>query len=251
MKAYLNLPKSQNVLVLLGLLFSLPLSVQASPDWLSADDVSCLLEPSVEVDISSETDGVVSRVYVDRGDKVQKGQNLLSLHSGVQQAILASANAKVEFANRKVTRNQDLFDKGLLSEHERDEMLTEKRLAELALQESAARLNQRTVKSPITGIVVKKDISPGEYIDEKPVLKLVKLQLLHAEVVIPSRFYGRVIVGQELFVSVLNDLNEKHSAIVKIVDPVIDAASDTFAVQLIVENKEGFLPAGLKCQLSQ
>jgi len=41
-----------------------------------------------------------------------------------------------------------------------------------------------------------------------------------------------------------------YSATVVIVDPVIDAASGTFAVRIKLPNKDHRLPAGLKCLVS-
>jgi len=42
----------------------------------------------------------------------------------------------------------------------------------------------------------------------------------------------------------------RGSASVSLVDPMIDTASDTFAVEIELPNTQYLLPAGLKCSVS-
>ena len=211
--------------------------------------LSCLLEPSKEVELSSEVTGVLEKVTVQRGDRVKKGQVLISLSSRVERAALETARAKVEFAKRKVKRNEVLYNKGLLSDHERDEMLTEQRLAELLARESYVRLKQRETKSPISGVVVERYLEPGELVDEEPFMKIVSLDPLHAEVVMRSEFYGQIDNGMAVTLYPEGALSQGYDGKVHLVDPLIDAASSTFAVRILLPNKGRALPAGLKCRI--
>lgn len=211
--------------------------------------LSCLLEPSVEVELSSEVTGVLEKVTVQRGDKVKKGQVLISLSSRVERASLDTARAKVEFAKRKVKRNEVLYKKGLLSDHERDEMLTEQRLAELLTRESYVRLKQRETKSPISGVVVERYLEPGELVDEEPFMKIVSLNPLHAEVVMRSEFYGKITKGMPVTLYPEGILTQGFDGEVHLVDPLIDAASSTFAIRVVLPNNEQAMPAGLKCRI--
>jgi RND family efflux transporter MFP subunit len=211
--------------------------------------LSCLLEPSMEVELSSEVTGVLEKVTVQRGDRVKKGQVLISLSSRVERAVLATARAKVSFAKRKVKRNEVLYKKGLLSDHERDEMLTEQRLAELLASESYIRLKQRETKSPISGVVVERYLEPGELVDEEPFMKIVALNPLHAEVVMRSEFYGKIQKGMDVLLFPDVVLGQGYKGTVHLVDPLIDAASGTFAIRVLVPNDELVLPAGLKCRI--
>lgn len=211
--------------------------------------LSCLLEPSKEVELSSEVAGVLQKVTVQRGDRVKKGQILISLSSRVERASLATAKAKVEFAKRKVKRNEVLYKKGLLSDHERDEMLTEQRLAELITRESYVRLSQRETKSPINGVVVERYLEPGELVDEAPFMKIVSLDPLHAEVVMRSEYYGKIKKGMAVALYPDGALSQTYEGKVHLVDPLIDAASSTFAIRIVLPNKEQKLSAGLKCRV--
>jgi len=214
---------------------------------INAAQLSCLLEPSQQVDISSQAPGVVNVVHMERGDQVRKGQKLLELDSAIQNAAYVTAKARASFAKRKVTRNKNLLEKKLLSDLERDELLTEAELARLMLEEAQALVKQRTVYSPINGVVVQKNISVGEYVGSEPVAKLVALDPLYVEVIMKSDVYGSLVNGMTVEVQPERD-GRRYEGKIKIVDKIIDAASGTFGVRIELPNPDFILPAGLKCQ---
>lgn len=216
--------------------------------------LSCLLEPSSETKLSSPVSGVVAHVTAERGGKVRKGQEVLALESELDKASLKSAKARAEFAARKLERNRRLLEQELLSDFERDELVTEHQLALLAVGEAQSRLKQRSLKSPIDGVVVKRHVSVGEYVGTDPVMELVALNPLHAEVIMRAAQYGEIKEGMKLGV-LINDpaVSEtgavRHEGVVTVVDRVIDAASSTFGFRVKVENSNLALPAGLKCSI--
>ena len=214
---------------------------------INAAQLSCLLEPSQQVDISSQAPGVVNVVHMERGDQVRKGQKLLELDSAIQNAAYVTAKARASFAKRKVARNKNLLEKKLLSDLERDELLTEAELAKLMLEEAQALVKQRTVYSPINGVVVQKNISVGEYVGSEPVAKLVALDPLYVEVIMKSDVYGSLAKGMTVEVQPERD-GRRYEGKIKIVDKIIDAASGTFGVRIELPNPDFILPAGLKCQ---
>ncbi len=217
-----------------------PLAINAAP-------LSCLLVPSSEVELSSEVQGVIKDIRVQRGDYVKKGQVVMTLRSALETAALNTVKARLEFATRKVERNTDLFMKQLISENEQDEMLTELRLAAYQLKEARVRLGLRETRSPISGVVVERIKDPGEFVDETPFLRVVSLNPIHAEVVLPAELYGSVKKGESVSFVTLGS-TQQHKGKIIIIDPIIDAASNTFAIIISLDNKAGTLSAGLRCQ---
>lgn len=226
-----------------------PLVNAVEHNALTDGQLSCLLEPSKEIELSSEVSGVISELSLGRGDKVKKGQVVMKLNSRLERAALATARARVDFAKRKVKRNEVLYKKGLLSDHERDEMLTEQRLAELTASESYVRLALRQTKSPINGVVVERLLDPGELVDDLPFLKIVSLDPLKAEVIMRSQFYGQISKGMPVTLYAEGRSEQAYVGKVHRVDPLIDAASSTFAISVEIPNKDQLLPAGLKCRV--
>jgi RND family efflux transporter MFP subunit len=242
------------------------------------EEMNCLIEPNTTVTVSTPVEGIVDSVSVDRGDLVQAGQVLAKLESSVQeaevavhryrsemQAELRSSQTRYEFSLRKLARAKEMSEKETISKHELDEAQTEKLLAELTrmdVQEkkrlavleykrSQAALELRTIKSPLTGAVVERLISPGDFrnnLDPK-MFKLAEIHPLRVEVFVPVSMFGGIAVGMRAEVIPEAPLDRPRIAKVTVVDRVMDAASGTFAVRLELPNPKYQLPAGLKCRI--
>ncbi len=236
----------------------------------------CLIEPYVVVNVSSPVEGVLDTVTVDRGDRVWKGQVVARLESNAErvtvdtfrlratmEASIKINQTRLELRTRQHSRSAGLYHRTLIAAEELDEVETTKRLAaldlrkaqedqhlaELELQRVTAELTRRTIKSPITGVVVKRLGHPGEFADENPILTLAQMHPLRVEVFVPVLSLGQVTVGMRAEVMPELPVGGVHEARVTVVDQVIDAASGMFGVRLKLLNRDYRLPAGLKCQI--
>jgi RND family efflux transporter MFP subunit len=218
---------------------------------LAQDDLTFegFIEPSEVVDISSQANGILEEVIVERGDRITKGQVIARLNSDIEEAQSALAVARVDFGKRKVLRNEELYKKELVSIHDKDEMETELKIAEQELREAQAKLEIRTIRSTIDGVVVERFLSPGEYVGEDPIMRIACIDPLYVEIVIPAEKFGIIKKGDRAEVSLDIPKPRKYNASVIVVDRVVDAASGTFGVRLILPNTDFVLPAGLKCKV--
>jgi len=208
-----------------------------------------MIEPNELVEFSSQVPGIIEQINVERGDRVQRGQVLTQLKSGVEEAAVNLAKARVEFGLRKAERNEELYKKQLISSHEKDEIETEIQLAQLQLLETEERLKLRTIRSTIDGVVVERIGAAGEYVGEEPFLIVARIHPLNVEVVVPVAYFGAINKGQHARVLLEEPVGGSYKAKVVIIDQVIDAASGTFRVRLELPNPKLILPAGLKCQV--
>jgi multidrug efflux pump subunit AcrA (membrane-fusion protein) len=96
-------------------------------------------------------------------------------------------------------------------------------------------------------VVVERYVSPGEYVNSQPLLRVAQIDPLRVEVIVPAQIFGRIIPGMTaIIVPELPEYGEQ-TATVTIVDKVIDAASSTFGVRLELPNAEQQMPSGLRC----
>lgn len=216
---------------------------------IAAFELEGLIEPSETIEVSSQVPGVIDAITVERGDVVTSGQAVAKLKSGVEKAAIALARARVEFGKRKAERNEELSQKKLISTHEKDEILTELKVAELELDEARERYSLRVIKSPIEGVVVERLLGPGEYVGENPIVTIARIDPLYIEVVAPVDRFGQIRTGMKATVRPETPVGGEYTAEVIVVDKVIDAASGTFGVRLHLKNRGNKLPAGLKCQV--
>ena len=123
------------------------------------------------------------------------------------------------------------------------------KIAELDLERAKTALELRTLRSPVTGVVVERAVHPGEHTKQTPVLKLAQLDPLRVEVIVPVAQLGRIAVGMHAEVTPEAPVNGVYPARVNVVDRVVDAASGTFGVRLELPNPDYRLPSGLKCKV--
>ncbi len=287
---------------------------------LLALEVDGVIEPYRVIKMGgSGTPGILESVEVDRGDVVRKGQLLATLHSSVEKATMELAKARAEdeadikikiekasseiararaemmaniklktvnlnFLIRKQDRHERLYQKDFISQAEADESETNRRLAEVQLEEALENkrlaeldfkrsavqveesminkklaeleykramevVNRLIIRSPIDGVVVERYLSGGEYVEDQPILKLAQIDPLNVEVILPVRFYQAIRLGMLAKIIPEAPLGGTYTAKVKVIDKVIDAASGTFGVRLELPNPNNRLPAGLKCRV--
>jgi RND family efflux transporter MFP subunit len=243
---------------------------------ISTNDLDCVIEPYMTVELSSPVQGVLEEVLVKRGDSVKRGQVLARLKSGVEQSgvVLAKARAestteikvnteKYELSKRSLKRVEELYQKKLISPNEHDEAFTSvvvgelevllakenHHVAQLELERAKEILKLRSVISPIDGVVVERYKSPGEFVEDQPLLKLVQVNPLNVEVIAPLHWMGTIKKGMAVRVYPEKPIGGSYIATVVIVDPVVDSASGTFGIRLELPNNKFKIPAGLTCDV--
>lgn len=255
---------------------STPLATTAVPHSVAPGVLGCLIEPSATVEVGTSVIGVIEAMLVERGDIVVKGAPLARLDAKVERAALALAEAKgsneadirsaksqKDFAQKKAARTAELTDLKFVSTQARDQADTEASIAAMRLaqaqeqralsrqevQLARAQLAQRTVSSPIGGVVVDRYVSAGERVENRPIMKVAQIDPLRVEVVLPAAQYGRVQMGMQAKVVPELPGALPVTATVTIVDRIIDPASNTFRARLSLPNRGNALPSGVRCKV--
>lgn len=243
-----------------------------------AKSFECLIEPSQVIELRAPIEGLIDGILVDRGEKVKEGQILITLDMGVDKARYEqarykagmrgsqmAAKSRLDYSSKKFDRSQELFRDQYVSANDKDESESSKnlaaaelveakdnsRVAELQVREYEEVMRLKTLRSPFDGVVMERSHHPGEVAqinDRLALLKLARTHPLYVEVVLPAAALGKVHVGDEILVKPNVEGVMEFRAKVKVVDPVVDAASATFGVRLEVANRDQHIPAGIGCQ---
>jgi biotin carboxyl carrier protein len=164
--------------------------------------LGCIIEPDATTALGSPLVGVVKELRVERGDAVRSGDVIAVLDDAVARAAVATArsratsdaeiqaaDANVELTAQRQTRAQDLSARKMIAQDALEDAQTQARLAlrkreqahdnqftwqqELGLAE--ARLEQHVIRSPIDGIIVDRLMSPGERVEEQPLVRIARI----------------------------------------------------------------------------
>ena len=264
--------KSIKFIMALALFYS---GLVCAEDAAILPEFDCLIEPELTADIGSPVDGVIEKLFVKKSDIVKKGDKLAQLNQDVNfsSAMLAKAQADseekikskqayLEFSRRKLDRIKELHKQKATSSFQKDEAETElklaraeleqakqeKLLAELEYRQAFERLNERTIRAPFEGIVVKRYLSLGESVKDRPIMKLAKINPLRVELILTSDLFGLLKVGMVADIIPESSAYKPRQATVTLIDRVIDTASGTFGVRLFLPNPDYSLPSGLRCR---
>jgi len=248
------------------------LSAGAAEQAPSAVSASGILLPSHDINLASPVGGVIKRVLVEEGDKVAKDQPLVELDTDVQKVNLAireleaksvaaleaaKANLRVKQADHE--RAKMLHSKGVGSgadlekaefdakhaecllavERERDE------LRRLSVTLERTKLGEMTVRAPLAGVIVRRLLDVGESAEmQKPLMRLVVLDILHAVVYVAPAIGMKVKPGDIAQVEIEGLGGPPRSCKVAMVDPLVDAGSSTVRVKIELPNPDGKVIAG-------
>lgn len=187
------------------------------------------LEPTNDVDVSSELSGIVRTVLVDYNDAVKAGQVLAELDTVRLEAEVARARATLAASKARVKeaqasrgqarqdfdRYKQLVEKRTASQQkyeeakavfERAEAALESAAADVAIAEADLRLRETdlskaSIRSPVDGVVLSRNVDPGQTVAatlQAPVLFTLAedLATMELQVDVDEADVGLVDVGQ-------------------------------------------------------
>jgi HlyD family secretion protein len=173
------------------------------------------VNPVTTVQVGSQVSGTIAHLYADFNDVVKEGQLLAQLDPtflqasvNEQRANVSRARAQVNEAERNFTRTSDLFAKDLVSQAEMDVATTGVESARATLLQAEASLDRAevnlrfaTIRSPIKGVVISRNVDVGQTVAaslQAPTLFSIAkdLRKMQVEATVDEADIGNVKTGQ-------------------------------------------------------
>lgn len=232
------------MLVALGVMLAGTLSAAAEQPL----PLTCLLVPARTSNIGSDRVGIVLSVNVTRADFVGENDPLVIIDSEIAAADLIVARISIESLQERLGRSEGLLSRNLISRDEIGTLRTDLKLAVANEVRAQMELDRATIRAPFSGYVSEIGVSVGELIGPDPLLRLIDVSTLHAELVFLAAAYGQISTGDVLKVRVDLAATEVE-AVVTSIDPFIDTNSNAFTVLAEIANPDLVLPAGTTCDV--
>jgi membrane fusion protein, multidrug efflux system len=238
------------------------MSIRISRSWLSAlllvltavakaASIPGLILPLYDVEAGTAATGIVSEVLVKEGDTVQQGQPLVRLNDEVEKLELERSAKILEKARFDHEAAEKLLADKIGTREDALKKRIEHDLAVLQQKAAQLRLDQRTIRSPIQGIVVKRDKEPGEAVLlHETVAQIVHIRQVNAQFFLEPAQAQMLQPGQMMRFSV--PLMGKPGQIVgklDFIDPRMDAESGLYRIKLLVDNVKLHLKAGMRVEI--
>jgi membrane fusion protein (multidrug efflux system) len=227
-----------------------------------------------QVDVAAQRDGIVAKIMVESGARVRSGDLLALLDDQQISADLEAANARTRSidadlknweAEAKVMeadyqRAQKMWDAEIITKELLDhakfkaeseqwdvkrvsEMLTNARQTQRSLE---LELEKTRIRAPFEGLVARRYVRQGQQVVKGDRLFWVTAEApLQMRFTLPEKFLGRLKRGEELLLTSPDVPEEKHTARIVRVSPVVDPSSGTVEVLVEVVGARGQLRTGM------
>jgi len=217
----------------------------ARRDLIAGVPVSGTLQPAVEVRIASPIPEVVEQVFVKEGQAVQRGQVLARFRTSAVEPAALSAEAQRRKAEADYQRMQNLYKEGAVSEQDVESAEVALRAAQANEAGARKRLDEATVRAPVSGSISKRAVDSGDRVKDGDLLfQLVDTRELEFEATVPSEYVSAVRIGAPVRLTVTGADSGLTGRVAR-VNATVDEATRQVKVYLTVGNRGGRLVGGL------
>lgn len=206
------------------------------------------VRPYEDIELAAKSSGTVTWVGPKEGDRIKKGQKLLTVDMKSVENRGAEANVRYEQAQKDYDRVKKLYDEQIVSKGQLDNAQTALDAAQVAVDSVAVSLNDGSLTAPISGILDQLDIDTGEYITPgRTVMKIVNIDKVKVELPIPEKDVLYFKKGQKVAIELEDTAGEKQGfdGVVEYVSLTADNTTRTYPIKVVVANPEHVLRPGM------
>ena len=214
-------------------------------------DYTATILPFEEVNMAPSTPGRIDKIYVEVGDKVNKGDNLF--FDGPYPAL----SAKVQLASlaKDMARLDTLLRTGSVKQQQYDQLKTQYDVTKTNVDFMEA---NTLLKAPFVGVVTGKYFEDGEMYSGTPttttgrsaVVTVMQVNPLKVNVGISEQYYPLLKRGMKAEIIADVYKREKFSGTVSRVFPTVNAATRSFNTEVELPNRNDMLKPGMFVRVS-
>ena len=190
-----------------------------------------------------EFSGRVVKIYVDEGDVVKKGQALAKIDDGGLYNELKLVESQAKLAKTIYERQSKLWNDKIGSEIQYLEAKTNYEIQNNRLKSITESLAKTTITAPFSGTIDEIFIEEGNLVsppmmpDQGNAFRIINLNELYVESVIPESFIGKIKKGAEVQVEI-PVLNNSFNSLIKHSVSSINQLSRTFKIEVSVPKND-------------
>ncbi|MDB5205007.1 MAG: transporter [Flavisolibacter sp.] len=202
--------------------------------------------PAQQMNFASENSGRVTRVLVDEGSYVRRGQTLAIIKTDVLNIDLETAQAAYQNAMRDKQRYENAFQTGGVTQQQLDQAKLALENAQARVSQARIRVSDANIKSSINGIVNKRYIEPGAVVSPGTQLfELVDVSRLKLAITVNETQVANLKVGDKVDVKASVFPDKNYGGTITFIAPKADASLN-FPIEIeIASNPANQLKAGM------
>ena len=146
--------------------------------------------------------GVVTQINFESGKDVKKGDLLVKLDTGTEEADIRSIEAELANNQSELTRREGLVAKGIVAVTDLDTLKTKQRVLQATLDRRNAEIAEKYIYAPWDGRVGLRNIALGSYLAAgQKIVWLQKIDPVYVDFNVTEADYARIKEGEKVTVT--------------------------------------------------
>lgn len=198
------------------------------------------------VTLTASLNETVRRINFEDGDFVEAGTILVELSNEEEEAQLAEARANLDEAQRQLARLKDLDEQGIAATSDVDEARAGAEAAEARLNSVIARLDDRLIRAPFSGMLGFREVSPGTLLmSGDAITTLDDVSQIKLDFTVPETFLNLMKPGGKIIARSASWGDREFTGIVRAVGSRVDPVTRAVVVRAHIPNEDGALRPGM------
>jgi membrane fusion protein (multidrug efflux system) len=204
------------------------------------------IEAVQSIELRPEVEGRIVGILVGEGQRVAEGTELFKVDDAELKAQVARAEADRDMAQRALERTKQLMAQNASSQSDLERADAAARGAQASYDLLKTRLERTVVRAPFGGVVGRRLVSLGTYVNSQtPLIALQSVNPQRAVFQVPERYAERLRRGQLVSFQVAALPGRNFSGAVVFVDPIVELPGRTILIKASVPNPRRELAAGM------
>lgn len=193
-----------------------------------------------EAQISPEANGQIKKIHVSKGQRVTKGEVLVTLNTSILENSIAELKLGLDLATKIYEKQKSLWEQNIGSELQYLEAKNAKESLEHRLKTLQSQLEMSIVKAPFSGIVDEIYLKEGELASPgRSVLYLANLEKLKIIADVSESLLPKVKAGEMVKIKFPTYGDIEFNAPINRVGNLIDQKTRTIKLEIRIDNVEG------------
>jgi membrane fusion protein (multidrug efflux system) len=198
------------------------------------------------VTLTASLNETVRRVNFEDGDYVEKGTILVELSSEEESAQLAEARANLDEARRQLARLEDLDARGIAATSDVDLARSAAEAAEARLNSVIARLDDRLIRAPFSGVLGFREVSPGTMLMAGTAITTIDdVAQIKLDFTVPETALGLMQQGGRIVARSASWGDREFTGTIRAVGSRVDPVTRAVVVRALMPNDDRALRPGM------
>ena len=232
-----------------------------------------VLEPVLEVEVTSKASGEILRLHVDVGDEIEPGALLAEVDPRDVRNVADQADADIEvalarmdIAERQMERSEELLANGVISVQEHESRTLEFANAQASLIKARTnselaqlRLEDVIIRAPLAGTILVKNVEEGQVIQSSgqnvssgtTLMVMADLDMVQVRIFLDEGDLGEIMEGMTTFVTVDAYPGQTFMGVVNQIEPqaVVQRGQTLFPLIVQLDNEARLLRPGMNTEV--